>query len=622
MNEEMPIAQPAAVSAFEFVHRRPLARAALRILVAGVLLAVAVGVLGYRGIDRWVVSRAVSQAHAAATQTARANAGLLDSELQKFRLLPTVLAEYNDVQALLADGSADAAAKLDTKLESLAAKTNAAVIYVLDQRGVTVAASNWRQPNSFVGQDYSFRPYFSGAEASGEAEMFALGTISHRPGLFFSRRVDHVDAAGKARPIGVVVVKVEFGPLERSWTHQPGATLVTDASGVVVITSRPDWRFHATRPLSPERVRHFRAIRQFGEGPIARVPLNHDDEPFTRVSRDTGERFVAGEAPILIERWRLLYLAPLDTVLAAAHGEARAIALSAALLTAFLVGLVVVWRDRQALRVETRRALESEVALRTAELSQANAQLTIESAERQQADRRFRRAREELAQANRLGSLGQITASVAHEINQPVAAIRTYAENAALMLNRANPDGAAANLDRIVALTGRVGSITAELRAFARRGTPPTDRVTLARLIEGTLLLIGDALRGAGVTFDAHAAERCDVAVIADRVRLEQVMINLLQNAIDAMAGRPDPRIVLGVQLAGDTVRLTLADNGPGITDEVAQTLFNPFVTTKPAGLGLGLGIARDIVREFGGELSVVSSPLGGAAFQLRLRRA
>jgi two-component system C4-dicarboxylate transport sensor histidine kinase DctB len=561
---------------------------------------------------RWASGHALSTADVTAGQMARSQAGLLASELQKFRLLPLVLSEYPDVRAVLAGAGTAARDRLNGKLELLSNRTDAAAIYVIDRNGHTLAASNWRLPTSFVGRDYGFRPYFQGALRDGAAELFALGTISGRPGLFIARRVE-----SDGRVLGVIVVKVEFDRLEAVWARQPGPTFVADRHGVVIITSRPEWRFHRTRPLVPDSIAEFRRTRQFGNLPLSPIALTEDGPSI----RDAdGHRYRTANADANLEGGDLRYLQPL----AADEASASAIARSAVLVAFVLVALVLAWlyraQEKRQLQAEARRALEREVALRTQELRESNERLTEESRERERADSRYRAAREELAQANRLGSIGQITAGVAHEINQPVAAIRTFAENAAKYFVQEKPDRALANLGLIVDLTARIGAITAELRAFARRGTPALGAVDIASVIDGALLLIGDRVRAAGAVIEREVA-RPGVHVVADRVRLEQIVINLLQNALDALEGRPDPRIRIAVTY-GDRVTIEIADNGPGISAEVADRLFTPFVTGRADGLGLGLGIARDIAREFGGDLDPTPSRLGGAAFRVILRRA
>jgi two-component system C4-dicarboxylate transport sensor histidine kinase DctB len=236
------------------------------------------------------------------------------------------------------------------------------------------------------------------------------------------------------------------------------------------------------------------------------------------------------------------------------------------------------------------------------------------------ADARWRAAREELAQANRLGVIGQITTGIAHEINQPVAAIRAFAENARGHLKREDTVRTAASLADIVELTDRIGRITTELRNFARRGTPVVREAPLGGAVDGAILLIADRIRAEGVTLD-WTGLKTEIAVVADKMRLEQILINLIQNALDAVRDTPNPRIAIQVE-ADESVAVTVADNGPGVSPAMAGNLFTPFATSKPDGLGLGLGIARDIAREFGGSLAKAASPLGGAAFRLTLRRA
>jgi two-component system C4-dicarboxylate transport sensor histidine kinase DctB len=278
-------------------------------------------------------------------------------------------------------------------------------------------------------------------------------------------------------------------------------------------------------------------------------------------------------------------------------------------------------RERRAMQQESRRLLEREVERRTAELVTANERLQVESRERELAATRLREAREELAQANRLGSIGQITAGVAHEINQPIAAIRTFAENALRLIERNNAEKVRTNLHNIVQLTSRIGAITVELRRFARRGTPAIAAVQIQSAIRGALLLLGDRLRVMGVDLRLALGADADVRVVADRVRLEQILINLIQNALDAMKDTTDPAIEIAARVEERKVEIVVTDNGPGIPPEVVDKLFTPFVTSKHDGLGLGLGIARDIVREFGGELALASSA-AGATFVVTLRRA
>lgn len=576
-----------------------------------ILLAlVMVGAAGSIVAVRWVDTASLAEANGDARQSAEIHAGLLTSELQKFRLLPLVLSEYPGIQALVS-GPASDPQRANEQLSVFAERTGAAVIYVIRSDGLTLAASNWAEPTSFVGQNYGFRPYFRQALASGEAEMFGLGTISGRPGLFIARQVE-----GNAGALGVIVVKVEFDAVEAQWAQQAGPTFVTDQRGVILITSRPEWRFRTIGLLSADTRDAIRRANQFGDHSLDPLPITVE-KGVTRV-RGSGDSYRMARESVPLAGAELSYLQPMQSARARAVATVRFVILSVLVLSA--LAFAWFWRAnvrRRALE-EARDALEFEVADRTSALRDANTQLVAESDRRKIADKRFRDAREELAHANRIGSIGQITAGVTHEINQPVAAIQTFAANARKFIDRGNYGNANDNLIQIVQLTERIGKITGELRGYARRGTPAIGRVELEAVFTGALLLVGDRMASAGVVLDRQE-ETSGIVVMADKIRLEQVLINLIQNAIDATAGTTDARIMLSVA-TGDDVTITVADNGPGIPADIADAVFTPFVTGKPSGLGLGLGIARDIVRDFGGRLEVIESPLGGAAFAIHLK--
>lgn len=583
---------------------------ALAVLMAfaalGVIVSVVASVYGRR-----TVADATAAVQLRAMQQTRSNLRLLEAELQTYRLLPVMLGEYTDVRAALASGTVDPA--LNAKLALLAARTGAPVIYALDTQGMTIAASNADRPDSFLGHDYRYRDYFTKAMASGATEFFALGSVSGRPGLYLSRRIDRA-----GRPLGVVVVKVEFDRIAQAWIQDHMATFVVDADGVILISSDPRLEFHTTRALSPARRRTLAQTRQFGTLPLLRAPLTLADD---RSRLGDGTPAVTVSLPVPIAGWHLVHMEPLDAALRSAAVRTRSATTIAALATiAAMLG--VRWlHQRRKRNAGARAELEAEVARRTAELSATADRLQIEVEQREAADQRFRQAREELAHANRVGSIGTITASVAHEINQPVAAIRTFADNAAAFLARDEPARAATNLQAIVELTSRIGTITAGLRRYARRGAGSIGPVALDAAIDGVRLLIGDRFRAKGVTLDLPSGPEARLTVIAGRVRLEQVLVNLLQNALDAVAERPDARVDVTVGRKGRDVVLTVADNGPGIDPGIADDLFTPFATSKTDGLGLGLGIARDIMTEFGGTLDLVPAPRG-AVFRMILVKA
>ena len=556
-----------------------------------------------------------------ATTASALHAAVLRSELERHRSLPLVLAQDPDLKSLLDRPDAANTLRLNRKLESLAKEVRAAAIYALDADGITLAASNWHLPTSFVGSDYRFRPYYFDAMRDGQATFFALGTVSGRPGLYLSRRVD----GPSGRPLGVIVAKVEFGALEAEWRASGEPTYVTGEDGVVLITTVPAWRFHAARPLSADLRRRLAATQTAGTMIPPPLPFMAEAGAMVRTSSDVPEDLYAVASDAIPDiGWRLTLLSPAGDAVSRAVAVARWLgALSVALLAA-LTGILLRRRQRAGARAseaeQARVELERQIDLRTSELRSTNDLLNHEIDERRRLESVRQDLQDELIQANKLATLGQIAAGVAHEINQPVAAIRTHADSASVQLRRENSAGALRSLASIDRLTERVGIITDELRAFARKTRSETVAVGVDAAIDGALLLVAGRLREKGITLSRRRGP-AGLAVRAERNRLEQVVLNLLQNAIEALDGVAGPSIKLGVEAKDETVVIHVTDNGPGVAPAVQQRLFTPFTTDKRDGLGLGLVISRDIVAAFGGELALEPSPTG-ARFVIRLAKA
>ncbi|MFG1420275.1 sensor histidine kinase [Roseixanthobacter liquoris] len=609
------------------VAGRTEGRSATRGRAARQLAGAALVLLALAAVDRlaayagahWALSQLRTDADAAAIL----RVAVIRSEIEKQRTLPVVLAQDPDVRATLEHPDPARLAALDAKFAGLAAGTRTGAIYLLDVTGLTIAASNAGSSASFVGSNYAFRPYFRTAMADGSAEHFAFGTVSRQPGLYLTRRID-----GPSGPLGVLVVKAEFEAIEDQWRQFEEPTFVTDDRAIVLISSVPDWRFRAIAPIAPERREELRASLQFGDATLDLLPIVSAPALAGLVEASLpGQRkprlFVEASAAVPTTGWTLHVLAPADAAMSLATGAARVLAV---LVAVFGLGLGALAFSRRTRRLEdaarqaaARRQLEERVAERTAELSRANIRLHGEMEERVRTQSALDGLKDDLVQASKLAVLGQIAASVAHEVNQPVAAIRTFAENSALFLDRGETEAARANLSTIAALTDRIGVITGELRAFARKAEGRLEAVPLRATIDGALLLVGHRLTQQAVDIEIAIPDDA-LCVTAERVRLEQVFVNLLQNALDALAGRTDGAIVLHAEADTDQVRVDVADNGPGLPPNVMEALFMPFTTTKAQGLGLGLVISHDIVAEFGGTLTVENRD--GACFTLTLPRA
>ncbi|WP_103171094.1 ATP-binding protein [Paracoccus sp. SY] len=520
----------------------------------------------------WVIrAGALEDLRAEGLAAAQSRALTLESILDRQRSVVAILADDAVVKAALRR-EFDEGDAVSAKLERLREETQSSVMYLMEDTGHTIAASNWNMPDSFVGHDYSFRNYFRQALTQATAMEFALGTVSGQPGLYLSHDVRDGEAL-----LGVVVVKMEFDTLEAAWARSPNATHVTEADGRVIITTDPHLRFTTTPPAVPDSLAITLPVRGTGWTLSMHMPTREADQTAA---------YAAGAAGLAT----LLLMALAD--------QARRARLRAA---------------RKARADRTHRAeLERAVAERTRDLSE-------EIRERQLAQQRLSQMQADLVQANKLATMGQITAGVAHEINQPLATIRLLAENGQAML----PDGPAGdNLARIARMTDRIGQITDQLRGFARKATGEVGAVPLRSAIDASLMLTTSRRKAGDMPVHLPAIPD-SLAVLGERVRVEQILVNLLANAFEAQEGCADPWIRIGVEEDGDHVALTVSDNGPGLSPQVIAQLFAPFATSKAQGLGLGLVISRDIARDLGGEL-IAEAPVAGqgATFRLTLRKA
>ncbi|HEY4032257.1 MAG TPA: ATP-binding protein [Caulobacteraceae bacterium] len=553
-----------------------------RAAAAGVALAIGAALL--MGVYAVAEERATSGLARDARVAAQLQVAALQSELEKQRSAPAILADDSDVRRSLAEPSTERGLAISRKLAKLRAETKSAEIYVIDRQGTTRSASNYDQPDSFVGSNYAFRRYFADALKNGTAEQFALGTVSLRPGLYIAHRI-----VEDGQPLGVVVVKVEFDGMEAAWRRAKTSTFVTDSTGRILLTSVTRLRFATAPAAGPSRL--------------------------------------ATTLPASENGWRL--------TLVSSKREARDAARSATLIAGLALALAAsfvawMWRrrklvaERAAAEAQYRDRLERDVAARTQELSETNARLSDEIHERHVAERRLNVLQADLVQANKLAQLGQITAGVAHEVNQPLATIRALAENSLKIFTRqkARPPALVEdNLGAIVRMSDRIAHITGELRAFSRKATGDSAPVSLKQTLDSSVLLNKSRLRHNRVRLHREAID-ADLKVVGGRIRLEQVIVNLLQNAFEALDDTPDPVVRISATVDGDWVWLRISDNGPGLAPEVRAQLFTPFVTTKEKGLGLGLVIARDILREFGGDLTAADDgPGAGAMFTLKLKK-
>jgi len=528
--------------------------------------------------------------------------------LHRYEVLPQILGDLPALRATLsAPDDEFTQSNANQLLKKISTQTGAEVMYLMDATGKTLAASNWDKHDSFVGRNFAFRPYYIEAMAGRLGRFFGLGTTSAKRGYFFAAAVRERD-----RVIGVLVVKVDLDHTESLWGKTPEQLLVTDHNGVVILTSRQEWRFRSTRPLSDEEHSAISAVQPYPTRDPK--PLNLDPQAWltqTQTIEETGWSVSILAPRTLIDR-------PVRTVVATGG--------AALLVLMLLLGLMMQRRrhylDRIAFEGKARHELEGRVAERTSDLEGLNRRLKQEVLEREQAQQELVRAQDDLVQAGKLSALGTMSASISHELNQPLAAIRSYAENAEILLDHQRTEDARGNLKLINELTGRMASIIAHLRAFARRDRHAPESVALQPALDDALALLAKRRRSMEVELirDLPAAT---LWVEAGETRLRQVLGNLLANALDALTEKGPPRkLWLSAQATETGVNLYIRDNGPGFCMEALGRAGEPFYTTKTRtqGLGLGLAICDTLMRAFGGELSFANHKEGGALITLKLR--
>ncbi|WP_175908504.1 ATP-binding protein [Burkholderia sp. BCC1640] len=559
-------------------------------------------------------------------------ASSLKSELGRFEILPGLVARQDGVRALLRAAPQDRPAlthTVNTYLEAVNRDAGSGAVDVIDLQGEVIAASNWNETISFVGTNVSYRPYFKDALAHGSGRFFGIGTNTGVPGVYFASAV-----RDDGVPIGAAAVKISVDPLESAWRAPGVAAMVVDGNGVVVISTEPAWKFTALRPITAQQQRDIQASRQYAGRTVDVLPYRHIGDrsaaawfgtfPDPRhAGRSTRYLVMSRPAPQAGDS----LMALLDIAGARRQQQTAFVFVTGAfLIAALLVGYAIQRRRAIVARLNAQDALrrandrlELTVAQRTAALTAANERMQREIVERERTEQRLRDSQQEVVHAGKLAVLGQMAAGLTHELNQPLVAIRTLCDNARTFFERGQPAPAYANLERIGKLVDGMAVLTGELKTFARKPDVERVAVSLNEAVAHARLIYDARIRDEGVQLDVNIAPGTTVS--AESSQLQQVIVNLLGNALDAVHDAPVRRIVIEADDAdaAGRVRLTVADSGAGIAPEVLPHLFEPFVTTKPRGQGLGLGLAitSRIVEAFGAKIAATNRDAGGAQFTI-----
>ncbi|NOX40591.1 MAG: sensor histidine kinase [Alphaproteobacteria bacterium] len=530
----------------------------------------------------------------------------LSAQMRRYRELAVLLSDHPSLMVLLKGG--DDPEMVAAILQQKADQTGSLEIRLLARDGTVLASAG--QGGNGAGAAPAYLPAFLRAMNGALGAAHYVNSASRR---VFTFAAPMFDGGGPA--VGAVLVTVDLSEIEWNWPSDPFAVFFTDANGVVYVTSRSELVLASYNGQTGRQFPHIRRRNLQGH----------------ELWRTNAERYLPREAIHLTRPMPVIGMTGeilIDTAPARRIANLQA-AVAGALVLAMGLMLFLAGERRRALsaRLEleaaANAALEARVAARTRQLSESNTALRLEVGEREDAQNALYKAQAELVRAGKLSALGQMSAGISHELNQPLMAIRSFAENAEAFLARGERKVAEENLSRISDLARRMGRIIQNLRAFARQERVDFSDVDLVGVVDAVLELSQKRLSDSGITLRWKRPDQ-PVMVQGGEVRLQQVLANLVSNAADAMDDSPKKRLRISITATKHKVRLTVADTGPGIDDP--DKIFDPFYTTKTVGksegMGLGLSISYGLVQSFGGNIRGRNRSGGGAEFTVELAAA
>ncbi len=549
------------------------------------LIAIAVGVV-------WVTNSLLTERFTDSTRN-RAQvrmtlyAGNLISELKRSSIVPQLLArDPTLIGALNSQDFAQSSQRLISYIDEI----GAASLLLLDNSGRVVAASD----RNLIGANHRSDAYFVNAVRSNDT-IFTVTKDDNGAVMFtYSRKMEFAGS-----PIGVIVVEVDLKQFQNSWAGISDAVFISNSEGEILLATEPQWRgLHEEEALQ---------LRSPSAAIQRSIQTTTDWVSLTTSANLLGAGVMRQEARIPFQGWKMTSF----TTYASVRQRVNGVLALEIMGFAILLALTFFFLSRKA-QVQSRFFQRE-----SAELRQLNQRLQREIAEREKAEKNLQVAEQTLAQSSKLAALGEMSAAVSHELNQPLAAMKTYLAGARLLLRRKRPEEAVSSFQRIDDLIERMGAITKQLKSYARKGGDAFAPLDMRDAVNSALSMMEPQLKRRHVEI-TKTMPREAVMVLGDRVRVEQVIINLFRNALDATKTVKDPQIDI-LLAAGETALLTIRDNGAGIED--LDSLFEPFYTTKQAGdgVGLGLAISSGIVNDLGGRLTARNAAVGGAVFEVQL---
>ncbi|WP_306261059.1 ATP-binding protein [Pararhizobium sp. IMCC21322] len=506
----------------------------------------------------------------------------LNETLSRFQHLPFVLARDATVREVLG-GKPNT--RLNRRLSAFAREAELEAIYLMDLSGLVISASNYDKTPSFLGKNYGFRPYFKAAAAGGRGNFFGVGATTGRPGYFVSEPVRAVDGS----TIGIIAIKLDASELQKSWEEADEAVLATNADGIVVLASDRTWLYKTINHLEPQQLEAIRLSKQFGNVNV--VPLSWKKEGPASVEL-LGNTYTLASTDAAFLDWKIHYL------LNGARAYERTILATSIFgsLIALLMGFAAYLRSKR-----------------------IQAALVASQSDRQElvhANRQLESAQAELARASKLAALGQLSASVVHELGQPISALRNYLTAEEL----SNDTASLPTLNKLVGVVSRMENITRQLRFFTKPGDEAFDVVTVEDVISDCLELTQHDIDFQNVDLTVDILTK-NMGVKGNRLRLEQVLVNLVKNSLSSLQETAATKLSITAFESEGRAHIEVADNGSGFGARNLEIMQEPFHTTRASGdgMGLGLSISSAIISEHDGTLTAENIPEGGAKFRISL---
>ncbi|ROP21047.1 sensor histidine kinase [Vibrio crassostreae] len=580
----------------------------------------------------------------------------IDSELDKFKQIPNLLSHDPRLLSYF-DSSPQtdkiSAAQLNQLLFEWSNQSQADTIYIHDPSGTVVASSNYQKPRTFVGENFSFRPYFASAIQGNNTHYVALGARSNVRGYFLSSPLYVENDI-----VGVITVKVSLENLENILTSDEFEIVVLDSNQVVFLSSQAPWLYHSLLPLTQQQQTDIAIQRQYGQSEISIIEVFRSSSSQPEANANRSNNLQSNQIQKELTANQLFKLGTYNLYPAAvSNNQYQVVALKetrAELIKVLQIDVIFVviyslvmliawsWRQTYVAKVALTRLnqnLEQTVDKRTHYLKQSNQQLQQTIFQYQESQLKLKQTEQELTQTAKLAVLGELSASINHEINQPLAALRTYSENSLKLLEMERTDLVKSNLEKMIGLNNTITDIIARLKVFTRKVTKQEHHVAnLHQAVNNATSILSALMIKQGITLRLSTVPD-DINIAIHPTELEQVLVNLIHNATQALqqqaidqqtllqqttvqqtaAQQAIPQIGVEWQLHEDMCQVIIWDNGIGMSADKLEQLFDPFFTTKPEGLGLGLSISKRIIEAYHGSISAAQLEPSGMVFSLNI---